>query len=239
MATFREGQDISNQRVHVCATFDQQGDNAGKSVMMSVSNDIRDADDIILDPMLVYDIYTDDKTNEEKRKYTTNYTEDEWDKIEKASNKDGDAMVVNGDLVENPNGVGLVVDTDTLTTPDKAFDETEHRKNTIHARSLDDTFENDTMFNSARKIKEDFKQQQEQERLDRQVEDMREKKGNIQIATPQKTQDKPEINNKSFLERMKSKEQGLGKSNGANIPEHMRKGVQGAQRRPVSDGPDL
>ena len=134
MATFKAGQSFKDQRVHVSQVFDQKGPGmTGKNVAFSISNDIREPEDVITNPMLVYDKYKDAR-GVEKDTYTAAYSARQWADIEAAANKDGDAMVIVADLFPNARGKGLLVNTTTLRTPDTPFDLAKHRENTIMAR---------------------------------------------------------------------------------------------------------
>lgn len=134
MATFKKGQSFKGQRVHVSGVFDQKGPGmTGKNVAFSISNDTREPEDVITNPMLVYDKYTD-ASGKEKDTYTASYSAKQWEQIEKMANKDGDAMVLIADLFPNSRGKGLVVNTSTLKTPDVPFNAEKHRTNTLAAR---------------------------------------------------------------------------------------------------------
>lgn len=134
MATFKKGQSFKGQRVHVSGVFDQKGAGmTGKNVAFSISNDTREPEDVITNPMLVYDKYKDKEGNE-KDTYTASYSAKQWEAIEKAANKDGDAMVLEADLFPNTRGKGLVVNTNTLKTPETPFDAAKHRENTVAVR---------------------------------------------------------------------------------------------------------
>lgn len=136
MATFKKGQSFKGQRVHVSAVFDQKGPGmTGKNVAFSISNDTRELDDVITNPMLVYDEYVD-KDGNKKPTYTASYSAKQWEQIEKMANKEGDAMVVIADLFPNSRGKGLMVNTKTLRTPDVPFDAEKHRENTLKAREM-------------------------------------------------------------------------------------------------------
>lgn len=134
MATFKKGQSFKGQRVHVSSVFDQKGPGMdGKNVAFSISNDTREPEDVITNPMLVYDKYTDKQGNV-KNTFTAEYSKSQWEKIEAFANKDGDAMVLEADLFPNARGKGLVVNTNTLKTPEVPFDAQKHRENTLAAR---------------------------------------------------------------------------------------------------------
>ncbi|MCR6108738.1 hypothetical protein HXA34_20790 [Salipaludibacillus agaradhaerens] len=134
MATFKKGQSFKGQRVHVSGAFEQKGPGmTGKNVAFSISNDTREPEGVITNPMLVYDKFTDKEGNE-KDTYTASYSAKQWAAIEAAANKEGDAMVLEADLFPNTRGKGLVINTNTLKTPDVAFDATKHRENTLAAR---------------------------------------------------------------------------------------------------------
>jgi hypothetical protein len=134
MATFKKGQSFKGQRVHVSGVFDQKGPGmTGKNVAFSISNDARDTENVITNPMLVYDKFKDAAGNE-KDTYTASYSAKQWAAIEKTANKDGDAMVLEADLFPNTRGKGLVVNTNTLKTPTVPFDAAKHRDNTVAAR---------------------------------------------------------------------------------------------------------
>ncbi|MGX1195851.1 hypothetical protein [Metabacillus sp. SLBN-84] len=134
MATFKKGQSFKGQRVHVSGVFDQKGPGmTGKNVAFSISNDTREPDDVFTNPMLVYDKYKD-KAGKEKDTYTASYSAKQWEAIEKAANKDGDAMVLEADLFPNSRGKGLVVNTSSLKTPEVPFSAEKHRENTVASR---------------------------------------------------------------------------------------------------------
>lgn len=119
--------------MHVSAVFDQKAPKTGKNVALSISNDTRDPEDVITNPMLVYDTYVD-RQGKVHNTYTAAYSAHQWEQIEKAANKDGDAMVLIADLFPNKRGKGLVINTNTLKTPDIPFDMEKHRANTLAAR---------------------------------------------------------------------------------------------------------
>lgn len=134
MVRFKKGESFKGNRVHISSVFDQKGPGEkGKNVAFSISNDLRDPEDVKSDPMLVYGQYTD-KDGERKPSYTAQYSASQWDEIVAASNKDGDAMVVIADLFPNSRGPGLVVNTKTLRTPDEPFNDEVHREKTLNAR---------------------------------------------------------------------------------------------------------
>lgn len=134
MATFKPGQSFKGQRIHIAQVFDQKGPGmTGKNIAFSISNDTREPDDVITNPMLVYDKYTDSEGNK-KDKYVAAYSAKQWELIEAAANKDGDAMVLEADLFPNSRGKGLIINTNTLKTPEVAFDAEKHRANTTAAR---------------------------------------------------------------------------------------------------------
>lgn len=134
MARFKKGQSFKNQRVHIVGAFDQTGRGMnGKNVSFSISNDTREGDDIFTDPMLVYDKFIDSQ-GQEKPSFTAEYSASQWEKIEAAANKDGDELVIEADLFMNKKGPGLLVNTNTLKTPEIPFDQEKHKANTIAAR---------------------------------------------------------------------------------------------------------
>ncbi|OMF76778.1 hypothetical protein [Paenibacillus glucanolyticus] len=134
MAKFKKGQSFKNQRVHVVGVFDQTGKGMnGKNVSFSISNDTREGDDIFTDPMLVYDTYVD-KLGKQQNSFTANYSARQWEAIEAAANKDGDELVIEADLFMNKNGPGLLVNTNTLKTPEIPFNQQKHKANTLAAR---------------------------------------------------------------------------------------------------------
>lgn len=137
MATFPKGQSMKAQRVHITGVFDQKGKGmSGKNVAFSISNDTREPGaGAFADPMLVYDKYKDGDGNE-KPTYTASYSEKQWEDIEAAANKDGDALVLEADLFPSKRGKGLVVNTATLKTPDVPFDNAKHKENTLAERAL-------------------------------------------------------------------------------------------------------
>ncbi|KQY91000.1 hypothetical protein ASD24_24710 [Paenibacillus sp. Root52] len=136
MARFRKGQSFKGQRVHVANVFEQTGKGmTGKNVAFSISNDTREGDDIFTDPMLVYDKYIDNE-GKEKPTFTAEYSAKQWEAIEAAANKDGDNLVIEADLFMNRNGKGLLVNTNTLKTPEVPFNSEQHKSNTLAARAL-------------------------------------------------------------------------------------------------------
>ncbi|WP_145142331.1 hypothetical protein [Paenibacillus sp. Y412MC10] len=136
MARFRKGQSFKNQRVHIVGAFDQTGKGmTGKNVAFSISNDTREGDDIFTDPMLVYDTY-EDKNGKQQNSFTAQYSAKQWEAIEAMANKDGDDLVIEADLFMNKNGPGLLVNTNTLKTPEIPFNREKHKANTLAAREL-------------------------------------------------------------------------------------------------------
>ena len=152
MASFKKGQSFKGQRVHVSGVFDQKGAGMnGKNVAFSISNDTKEPEDVITNPMLVYDKYVDGKGNE-KDTYTANYSAKQWEAIEKAANKDGDAMVVIADLFPNARGKGLLVNTNTLKTPDVPFNAEKHRNNTLAVRATKKAAQSETVQESSKSL---------------------------------------------------------------------------------------
>lgn len=136
MAKFKKGQSFKNQRVHVVGAFDQTGRGmSGKNVSFSISNDTREGDDIFTDPMLVYDTYVD-KNGKQQNSFTAEYSAKQWEAIEAAANKDGDDLVIEADLFMSKSGPGLLVNTNTLKTPEIPFDREKHKTNTLTAREI-------------------------------------------------------------------------------------------------------
>lgn len=136
MARFKKGQSFKNQRVHIVGAFDQTGRGMnGKNVAFSISNDTREGADIFTDPMLVYDTYLD-KFGKRQNSFTAEYSAKQWEAIEAAANKDGDDLVIEADLFMNKNGPGLLVNTNTLKTPEIPFNREKHKANTLAARTL-------------------------------------------------------------------------------------------------------
>lgn len=134
MATFKKGESMTKQRIVVSAQFDQKGEGrSGKNVALSIANDKGGPENAMTDPMLVYDTY-EDKNGDKKPTFTASYSSAQWDKIAEAANKDGDALVVEGDVFPNRHGKGLVVNTNTLSTPEESFDKAAHDANTLAAR---------------------------------------------------------------------------------------------------------
>lgn len=134
MATFKKGQSMKGVRVHAASVFDQKGQGMdGVNVAFSVSNDLREQEAVDTAPMLNYGSYIDPEGNK-KNTFTASYSRKQWEAFEKAANKDGDAMVVEADLFPSKNGKGLVVNTNSLKTPEQAFSQDKHRENTVAAR---------------------------------------------------------------------------------------------------------
>ncbi|MEW4426037.1 hypothetical protein AB1I68_00920 [Paenibacillus pabuli] len=133
MVKFKKGQSFKNQRVYVANFSEQTGANRnGMNVAFSMANDTREGDDVFTDPMLVYDKYM--KDGQEKKYYKTEYSANQWEKIMNAANKEGPNLVVDADLMPNSNGPGLVVNTNTLKTPEIPFDREKHMAITEAAR---------------------------------------------------------------------------------------------------------
>lgn len=135
MATFKKGESMKNQRLVVSAVFDQKGKNyTGKNVAFSIANDTKTVEDAMTDPMLVYDTYTD-KDGNKQNSYMAGYSKDQWEAIEAAANKEGDAMVINADVIPRGKGrKGLAVNTKTLSTPEEGFSKAKHDEVTTQAR---------------------------------------------------------------------------------------------------------
>lgn len=139
MATFKEGQTMKSQRVHVVAQFDQKGPNMkGKNIAFGISNDTREMNDgpngVITDPMLMYKTYVD-KDGKKQNYFTEGYSEDQWNDILEVANMDGDSPVFVADLHPSKNGKGLVVNTKTLQPTDVPFDQKRHKDNTQARRA--------------------------------------------------------------------------------------------------------
>lgn len=148
MATFKKGQSMKGQRVHVTSHFAQTGPGmTGQNVAFSISNDTKEIGDVMTNPMLVYG-KTKDGT---KDVYTASYSAKQWEAIEKMANKDGDKLVLEADLFPDSKGKGLVVNTNTLKTPSEPFNQAAHEANTIAARE------------AKKQAREAANQQQEQE----------------------------------------------------------------------------
>lgn len=102
------------------------------NVAFSIANDTREGDDVFTDPMLVYDSYQ--KEGVERKYYKTEYSANQWEKILNAAHQEGSNLVVEADLMPNSNGPGLLVNTNTLKTPEIPFDIEKHKEKTEAAR---------------------------------------------------------------------------------------------------------
>jgi hypothetical protein len=128
MAKFKKGKSFENQRVYVASFSEQAGARTGMNVAFSIANDTREGDDVFTDPMLVYDHY--EKDGIRKNYYKAEYSANQWEKILNAANKEGSNLVVEADLFPNKNGPGLLVNTNTLNTPEISFDIDKHKEKT-------------------------------------------------------------------------------------------------------------
>lgn len=133
MATFKKGQSMKAQRVHVTGAYEQKPPLTGMNVAFSLSNDDKEAGvNASADPMLVYDTF--EKDGKKHPTYTQEYSKKQWEAIEAAANKDGDDMVVIADLF--PKGKGLVVNTNSLQTPETPFNRALHKETTLAEREI-------------------------------------------------------------------------------------------------------
>lgn len=136
MANFKKGQSMKKQRVVAVQNFDQKGKNMdGQNVAFSIANDQSAIEDVQTAPMLVYGSY-EDANGEKQASYTDNYSKTQWDKFVEKANKDGDKYVADVDVFPNKDGSGLVINTNTLETPEAPFDAEAHRANTLEAREV-------------------------------------------------------------------------------------------------------
>lgn len=133
MATFKKGQSMKAQRVHVTGAYEQKSPLTGMNVAFSLSNDDKvPGENASADPMLVYDTF--EKDGEKRPTYTAEYSKKQWEAIAAAANKDGDDMVVIADLF--PKGKGLVVNTNSLQTPENPFNREKHKEVTLAERDI-------------------------------------------------------------------------------------------------------
>lgn len=157
MATFKKGQSMKQVRVHAASQYPQKGPGmTGVNMAFSMSNDLLEPSEAFTGPMLEYGTFVD-KNGEKKPTYTTAYSASQAEKFEAAANKDGDAMVVLADVFPNKKGTGLIVNMDTLTTPDEPFNAAAHKENTMKARELK---------KEARAAKESGQEQEQEESLE-------------------------------------------------------------------------
>lgn len=139
MATIPKGESYKGQEVYVASAFPQKGTMpngkpmTGYNVAFGIANDRREPERVITNPMLVYNQYKDHEGNDQVS-FMQSYSKAQYEAIEAAGNKDGDALVVKADLIPSKKG-GFVVNTKTLQTPEKPFDAKAHRENTEQARA--------------------------------------------------------------------------------------------------------
>lgn len=132
MVRFRRGESMKNQRVYVAASYSQVGNSTGRNVALSIANDTCEDDVIKTAPMLMYDTY--ERDGETYPRYTVGYSKKQWETIEQMANKEGDELVVVGDLMPTKDHKGLMLNTNTLQTPDEPFDKERHRARTVAKR---------------------------------------------------------------------------------------------------------
>lgn len=85
-------------------------------------------------PMLAYNSYTDKTTGEKKTSFTVPYSKEQYDKIMAAANTKGDKPVIDAQVFAK-NG-GLVVNTNTLSTPKYKYDAAKDKANTERIREI-------------------------------------------------------------------------------------------------------
>lgn len=144
MATFDEGQSYKDNRIHATGIFEQTGTHKngkpmdGYNIAFSMSNDEAEGSDVFTDPMLKYDTYID-ADGDPQYTFTVPYSKSQYEELMETANlgEDGKGMpVVNADLMPNPSGKGLLVNTKTMTTPENGFDPVAHKENTKSAREV-------------------------------------------------------------------------------------------------------
>lgn len=138
---------LKNRRVHV-TYVDEVPDGSGWYLGMSMSNDLLDPEDSLARPMLVYhkrydDVNAKDKSKDEDVKETlvttSLYTRREYETILEKSNKEGDGLVFNANIITDKSNTGvdiLRVDTNSIQTPTEPFDSDDHVSNTMAIRRM-------------------------------------------------------------------------------------------------------
>lgn len=139
MATIPKGESYKGQEVYIASAFPQKGKMpngqpmTGYNVALGIANDRREPDKVITNPMLVYNKYKD-AAGDDQVSFTQSYSKDQYEAMQAAANKDGDAAVLKADLIPSKKG-GFVINTKTLQTPEKPFDAKAHKENTEQARA--------------------------------------------------------------------------------------------------------
>lgn len=134
----------TKHRLAIIGAFEQKGENkngvkmTGYNIAFRMCNDTLTKKDIEAGkgqtaPMLAYDSYTD-KSGEKKTSFTRPYSKDQYDAIMAAANTKGDKPVIEACVFPKDNG--LVVNTNSLSTPKKAYDEKKDKANTEKLREL-------------------------------------------------------------------------------------------------------
>lgn len=132
MVHFKRGESMKNQRVYVAASYAQVGNSTGRNVALSIANDTCRDEDIKTAPMLMYDSY--ERDGKQHPRYTVGYSSKQWEEMIRMANKEGDELVLVADLMPTKDHKGLMINTNTLQTPDEPFDKDTHRKRTIAKR---------------------------------------------------------------------------------------------------------
>lgn len=137
---------MKNQRVYIASVFEVQKKDAKEGdkpshydISLGVANDLGDPkkNEVMADPMLAYNQY--EKNGEKRVSHTIRYAASQYDKMLDAANKDGKYPVLEADLFPtraNAPKRGLMVNTQTLKTPEKAFDHEKHLANTTEIRDI-------------------------------------------------------------------------------------------------------
>lgn len=137
---------MKNQRVYIASVFEvpkkdaKEGDKPSHyDISLGVANDLGDPkkNEVMADPMLAYNQY--EKNGEKKVSHTIRYAASQYEKMLDAANKDGKYPVIEADLFPtraNAPKRGLMVNTQTLKTPEKAFDHEKHLANTTEIRDI-------------------------------------------------------------------------------------------------------
>lgn len=144
MANIKGGAKDTKYRLVISGAYPQKGKNAngvemtGYNIAFRMANDRMTKADITAGkaqtaPMLAYDSYTD-KNGEKQTSFTRPYSKEQYESIMAAANTKGDKPVIEACVF--PRNNGLVVNTNTLSTPKYKYDKAKDAENTNKAREV-------------------------------------------------------------------------------------------------------
>ena len=129
-----KGKSTKGHELYVSRAREAKGEKGGHFISLGLACDRLPEADIDTAPMLVYKQYKD-KNGADQTSFDAWYSDSQYESIMAAANTDGDRPVIKGDLMfRKGGGSALIVNTKSLTTPEKPFDYEAHQANLDSAR---------------------------------------------------------------------------------------------------------